>query len=238
MSRARTSTFVAILLAVAAGSPWAQQAASFRPWSSLSLTRARELLPSRADVNKRDSEWSWTRLHYAAWNNDDPEVVRLLLDQGADLHALDEYGQTPFLMAALENENVEVFRLLLERGADPYAEDEYGNTALHNAAHANDNVEVLRFLLDMGAYVGTTTDDDGSTALHSAAGNNPNVEVVRFLLERIAVDVTDDHGSTPLHWAARWNENPKVLEVLLDYGARSERPEQRRQHPAPRVRFS
>ena len=215
--------FVAILFAVAVGAAWAQQSASFRFWSSLSPTRARELLPSRADVNKTDNDGGRTRLHWAAWNNDDEEVVRLLLERGADVHALDEHGQTPLQMAALENENVEVFRLLLEMGASlDVADTRFGSTPFHSAAFANDNVEVLRFLVDIvGAGILWVTDKRGAVPLHEAAGHNPNVEVVRFLLEYGSTpsDIRDKYGNTPLHFAARINENPKVLEVLLEHGA-------------------
>ncbi len=58
-------------------------------------------------------------------------LVRLLLDHGADIHARDARGRTPFMYATelCFDENI---RLLHERGADVNAQDKQGRTALMN----------------------------------------------------------------------------------------------------------
>ena len=72
-----------------------------------------------------------TPLHYAAGYNK-LEVVALLLDKGADIHALSTLGITPLHFAARYN-TPEVVVLLLDRGAPPDALDNGDFTPLYYA---------------------------------------------------------------------------------------------------------
>lgn len=75
------------------------------------------------------------------------EVVRDLLDHGADVDAEDEFGFTAILHAARLN-NTELVRVLLEAGADPEAADNvYGSTPL-SCAESNENYEIQQLLRD------------------------------------------------------------------------------------------
>ncbi|PVH73977.1 ankyrin, partial [Cadophora sp. DSE1049] len=81
------------------------------------------------------------------------DIVRLLLDEGADIDApgTTRYG-TPLFEAAI-NGNIEIVRLLIDRGAHINAPgEEYYGTALHGAA-LNGHEAILELLLDEGADV-------------------------------------------------------------------------------------
>ena len=174
------------------------------------------------DVNARN-EYGTTPLIWAAFSNENPEVLTVLLDAGADVNARDEYGTTP-LHAAGVNKNPEVLTLLLDAGVNVNARDEDGITPLLIAARHNQNPEVLTVLLNAGADVNARVDDvykfsGGGTPLHHALSNE-NPEVFTVLLDAGAdVNARDESGHTPLHWAAFWKENPEVIIVLLDAGA-------------------
>lgn len=63
------------------------------------------------------------------------EVVRLLLEKGAQVDGADEEGKTPLIQAAGRRfpGTLATLELLLGRGADPNARDLQGNTALSQA---------------------------------------------------------------------------------------------------------
>ena len=82
------------------------------------LQAVQNLLADGADVNARDtdSKGNGTILGLAAYNGY-TEIVKLLLETGADLGAKTKKGATA-LIAAAEKSNVEVIKLLLAHGAD------------------------------------------------------------------------------------------------------------------------
>lgn len=63
-----------------------------------------------------------------------PEVVQLLLDQGANLSYVDKDGRIP-LYSAAEGGYAEVVQVLLDKGANPSSTDEDGETPLRLATY-------------------------------------------------------------------------------------------------------
>ena len=117
-----------------------------------------------------------TLLHLACYENN-VEIVRFLLKNGADINKEDKNGFTPLYLACYEN-NVEIVRLLLEKDADINKEDKDGNTPLHVACYEN-NVEIVRLLLEKDADI-NKEDKDGITPLHVAIKykNNEIIEEI------------------------------------------------------------
>ncbi|MEM1054582.1 MAG: ankyrin repeat domain-containing protein [Bacteroidota bacterium] len=176
-------------------------------------------LAEGADVNAPvPNEGGATPLHIAAgW--DRAEVVRALLDAGAEIEVRDESGMTPFLSAS-DGQGIEALRLLLAAGADPLvtATDFEGNGAMHYAVRV-ENAEAIQFLTEAGVPVDQRA-GDGMTALMQAVGyGGRSMETVRLLLRLGAsVSATDDGGDTPLHWTARW-DGAEAARILLEEGA-------------------
>ncbi len=74
---------------------------------------AKMLLARGAKVTQN----GWSPLHYAA-TGPEPELVRLLLEHGAEVDSTAPNGTTPLMMAA-QYGSEDSIKLLLERGADP-----------------------------------------------------------------------------------------------------------------------
>ena len=77
------------------------------------------------------------------------EIVKLLLNAGADIDKQDNHGDTALIYAAIKN-NIEIVKLLLNSGADIDKQNNNGDTALIYAAYRN-NLEIVEILLDYGA---------------------------------------------------------------------------------------
>jgi uncharacterized protein len=99
------------------------------------------ILVDRGAPVKQDG---WAPLHYAAFEGRD-QMVRYLLDKGADKDALAPNGYTALMLAA-RNGHAEVARILLQEDADFRVSSPDGATALRIARARNDSmlVELLR----------------------------------------------------------------------------------------------
>ncbi len=107
-----------------------------------------------------------------------PEIVKLLLEVGANPNFKSLEGLTPLAIASRQG-NTEIAKLLLARGADIKARTENGKTAL-NLASGRGQLDLVKLLLENQADLGAA-DLDGGTALTEAARHGHG-EVVQFLL--------------------------------------------------------
>jgi ankyrin repeat protein len=129
--------------------------------------RLRELLDADPDAIRERTSEGFTTLGLAAFLGG-PDVVRLLLERGADPDddADNRFGVRPVHAAGAARDH-ETMRLLLEAGADPNQRQQGGFVPLHEAAHSDD-VEMARLLLDHGADPALAA-DDGRDAIRIAA---------------------------------------------------------------------
>ncbi|KAG9594490.1 Pfs, NACHT and ankyrin domain protein, partial [Aureobasidium melanogenum] len=102
-----------------------------------------------------------TLLHMACEGPGDIDTVRLILDHGAEIDALDEEHRT-----ALDLAHPEVETFLLDRGADVTASRYKGCTPLHGTVRYARQEEMVS-LLDSGADI-DAQNKQGQTALHEA----------------------------------------------------------------------
>lgn len=108
-------------------------------------------------------------------------VIKMLLDNGADVNAHDSSGNTVLMYACRFNADKDIVKMLIRYGANVNARDNNWKSVLMYASQ-NDNIEILKILIQSGANVNAKM-EDGTTALIIAAQNNPNVEITKFLLD-------------------------------------------------------
>jgi ankyrin repeat protein len=170
------------------------------------VARVRELALVDPGV-LRDIHWSRGGLLSLAVNHGQLEIVRLLLDLGADvdertmLHELEEptlsWG-TPLWYAAMAGRR-DIAELLLDRGADPNANVYASGWALRNAYRHKDG-ELKRLLLERGAkpqpYMVAEAHD---------------IEEARRLLEADG----SEELARELAWSAACHGCPAIVELAL-----------------------
>ena len=161
-----------------------------------SLEFIKYLLDKGAQVNARISESTETRTVFTnqwldeegataflrASQSGDLELMKLLVDRGADPRINTKLGVTPLAAAAgigwvegvtkewSTKQTVEAVKFLLKLGVDPNFQADTGRTALHGAGHKG-ATEVAKLLVEAGAKLDVrdfgNTDNRGSPELAS-----------------------------------------------------------------------
>lgn len=132
----------------------------------------------KADVNLGDNRGT-TPLGEAA-SRGLPEVVEILLNNGAEMDAKGYLGKTPLSWAALAG-STNVVNILLARHADANSRDDEGKTPLHSSAIWG-HVDVAELLITNGADI-NAKDIQGQTPLVTARGYG-NLQFANWLQQR------------------------------------------------------
>jgi ankyrin repeat protein len=173
-------------------------------------------LVQKSGVDAKDSRGTTPLMYAAAVGSLD--VMKMLMEGGADVNAKNTFDATALMWAAGDIDKV---RLLLSKGADVKAKSKIGRTPLLLAAFHDGASEIVRLMIDHGADV-MARDKDGASGLEAAASVNDS-ESVRLLLSKGAdANAKDAANLTPLLQAA-WNgdRNAEVVKLLLEHGASS-----------------
>ena len=172
------------------------------------------LLEAGADVNlpRRDS---MTPLMLSACLKDE-EMMGMLLDAGADVHAVRAHDHQSALLLAVQNQSLEcVETLVKEKEVDVDARDKHGYSPLLMACLINHPImgQIAQCLVQWGADVHQVEADSGRTLLMAAA-NADAVDVARVLLDHgVDAELEDLDERTALDWATpelRWYSQVKV----------------------------
>ncbi|KAL2386345.1 hypothetical protein RJZ90_000741 [Blastomyces dermatitidis] len=144
------------------------------------------------------------------------DELRLLLDKGVNLRAVDRDGQTALHLAVI-NDRVSLAELLLKAGSNTEAASHSGSKPLYIAAELG-NITFVNLLLRFNADVESHNDETGYTAFHQALLNG-HADVAEALLENEAdIDALTPDGHTPL-FSAVIHDNVDITEFLLENGA-------------------
>lgn len=170
------------------------------------ITAVQQLLHAGANVNARDSVGLTPLSQCKSY-----EVVKLLLDAGADVHTTSDNGSSPFL-ALVHRADPSAVQLMLQAGPDIHARNINNTMPLHIACQSN-KADVVQLLLQAGADV-NAKNKWNVTPLHWACEVN-KADVVQLLLAAGAdTKATDVDGETLEDWI-RDNEDAHRIKALL-----------------------
>lgn len=177
--------------------------------------RVRYLLDADPDIVNLADERACLPLHFAA-DVGQVECIKLLLERGADIEAVDVDGDTPLHWAAFRG-HTDAIEYLLTGGARIDAVNFEQSTPLLYASKRN-HYDAVEWLVRKGADL-ELANDYGRTPLLWVAREQGDLPMARLLI-RLGADVNarDISGDTPLSLAA-WRGFRALVALLLDNGA-------------------
>jgi ankyrin repeat protein len=180
------------------------------------FTMVQWALTMGADVNYQDSNGR-TALAICCEYENTHEIVKFLIENGAEVNIKVEYSDYPLGYAAMYGRLNNV-KLLLASGADVNQKGGYGRTALHYAVTPGDwsehFLEITKLLLDHGADPTITHSGGDTPLLEALAYEDADIEIVKLLIEYGAdLHAKDAYGGSALSRAAK-RGRMDIIEVL------------------------
>ncbi len=212
------------------------------------VLRSLKLIESRGmfDVNSRSNNGGTPLLH--AVNRSKIEVVKWLIEQGADIMAIGGFDQSTAVNRAISNFNdvdkqrrLECVKILLNAGADIDYIDKDGDSPL-SAAVRFGCFEIVKELVSRGADL-NIVNTEGESLIHIAAKSKYaydlcsvdndkytpeealelRLSIISFLTENgVDIDASQEGNTSPLI-AAILNNDVDIFKVLTKCGADSNR---------------
>ena len=180
-----------------------------------SLADVSAALASGADINMKDERGLTPLIIGAALGQ--TEIVKLLLEKGADVNARDNRIGAMAIMVASDKGHVDIIKLLIENGADINAKDNNSSTPLMIAAEKG-QVKAAKFLIENGADINAGNNLLGAMPI-GIASDKGHVDIIKLLIENGAdIGAKDKNGATPLMIAAE-KDQPEVINFFIENGA-------------------
>ncbi|RAV23230.1 ankyrin repeat domain-containing protein [Paenibacillus contaminans] len=145
--------------------------------------------------------------------NGNMDIVRLLIEAGADKEIKDVGRQSP-LSIAITNNHYEITKYLMEAGADIHSKGPNNLQPIHFAC-AHGSREIIELLLSRGVDINQVDALKSSLLDFTTNLNGGNVEAAKTLVEN---GIDKKYFSTAFKWAC-WRNNLKIAEYLLANGA-------------------
>ncbi|MHC4963243.1 MAG: ankyrin repeat domain-containing protein, partial [Planctomycetota bacterium] len=169
------------------------------------------------DVNVA-SKFGRTPLHRAVKVSKCEPSIRVLMEYGADVDAIDFLGNTPLHYALFKN-RTKAMEMLLKKGASINAANAYGMTPLHyfQSGGATSAARLIQAMLLSGADP-TLQDFKGETILHLFCREMEDFpEVLQDIINKGGnVNQANGIGEYPLHLVSN---NANYVRVLIQNGA-------------------
>lgn len=174
----------------------------------------KKILENNFDIDLTDKQ-GITGLNFAVAYNQF-NVVRFLIEKGANLNIKDKNGWSPIITASqLLKDKTEIVKYLIQNGANINQVDKDGFSALHIAIE-NNYFNVAKLLIIKGIDISIKTKLDKETALHKAVRSN-NFELVQLLLDKGAKISEVNYENLSALQIAESESSNDIYEILKDY---------------------
>jgi uncharacterized protein len=185
----------------------------FQAAASNNIALLQQMLAAGTPVDLRNAEGRTALL--VATHANAIDAARFLIDEGANVNAMDNIQDSPFLYAGAEGK-LEILKMTVKAGADLVSTNRYGGTALVPAAH-HGHVEVVRYLLSTRINI-DHVNKLGWTALLEAVilgdGSPVYQRIIELLVKAGAnTSIADRDGVSPLQHAKAGNQ-AQVVRIL------------------------
>ncbi len=162
----------------------------------------------KGDINKHYGPEDYTALIEAADSSDKTEGIKALIDNGADINAVDKNVWTA-LMHAADKGYINPVLVLIKAGAEINTIDHEGQTALILAVK-NGDLAITLALINAKADV-NIKDYTGSTALtYAVIGKNPGIQNLLMNAQQIQDENKNTSDNSTLHNDTKMVNKPNL----------------------------
>lgn len=146
------------------------------------------------------------------------KMVKLLVDNLADINVKDNIGKTPLIWAALKSKKrIDSIKYLVEHKAEINVNCQSRQSPLLCVSRA-DNIEGIKYLIDNKADI-NAQDDYPMTSLHWAALSSEGLQAIKYLVEHKADINLQDHINRTALFLAVFSDNFEAVQYLIEQGS-------------------
>lgn len=170
---------------------------------------------TQCDVNIADN-LGWTPLYQAAYNGE-IEIVRRLLEKGADVDRVTSFQDTP-LHGSITGNKPDITDMLIKAGCNVNRVNFKNKLPLYTAIEKRADNEIVRLLLEAGSETDVCESKSGQSPLFVAV-QQQLVDAIQLLINAgCDVNLANSEGNTPLSLACSLG-NDVIVELLLQHPA-------------------
>jgi len=178
------------------------------------LTLVRSMIEGDKSLLESKIDTYFTPLNLASYEGK-LDIVKYLLEKGADINTKDREGSTPLQNAAARGW-LDIAKLLVEKGSNVNYRDDNDVTSLHFACMSG-NLDLVKYLVEKGADINAVSKIGRKPAVEGVFSGN--IEIIRYMESKGAdmKNLEAGTGNTALH-IATGRGNIDIIKYFISKG--------------------